>query len=194
MARAQDAAAALITEHPGLDQMELHKLLYLAQAANLAWFREPLFADENIEAWKWGPVVRGVAGTYMQYGRKRIKEPAAGDPKALSKRDRWVIAKILEEYGDMDGPTLADLVKGPESPWKLVRGKLPDSAPSNEVITVPLMAEHHRRYGISRRPVLTMTKNERALAKTFAEHPSKKALADLFEEVTGVRPKVSASS
>ncbi|HEX9978628.1 MAG TPA: type II toxin-antitoxin system antitoxin SocA domain-containing protein, partial [Acidimicrobiia bacterium] len=60
---ALDVAAALIEMRPGPDQMQLHKLLYLVQAAHLAWYGSPAFR-ERIEAWRWGPMVRRVAGHY----------------------------------------------------------------------------------------------------------------------------------
>jgi len=35
-----DVAAAILEQRPGLTQMQLHKLTYLVQAADLAWFGE----------------------------------------------------------------------------------------------------------------------------------------------------------
>ncbi len=50
MAKVDDVAAALIEARPGLDHLQLQNLLYLVQAAHLAWFGEPAF-DEPIEVW-----------------------------------------------------------------------------------------------------------------------------------------------
>ena len=193
MARAQDVAAALIEEHPGVDQMELHKLLYLVQAASLAWFEEAAFQDERIEAWKWGPVVRGVAGSYMQFDRRPITEPMAGDSRAVDNRTRWVIQQVVKQYGELSGPKLAGLVKGPGSPWSLVRANLANDAPSNIEIPIALMYEFHRRSGISTLPVSTMSPVERRAVQAFTADPSADAMADLFETVTGVRAKVTSS-
>ena len=56
---AHEVAAAIQARLPGVDQMKLQKLLYFAQGHHLADFGELLFR-EDIEAWKYGPVVRVV--------------------------------------------------------------------------------------------------------------------------------------
>ncbi len=40
-----------------LTQLKLQKLVYMAHGWNLALLGKPLIS-ENIEAWKWGPVIR----------------------------------------------------------------------------------------------------------------------------------------
>jgi uncharacterized phage-associated protein len=54
-----------------VDPMSLEKLIYYAQAIHLALTDEPLFQDE-IEAWKWGPVVRDVYTRYAVFGADPI--------------------------------------------------------------------------------------------------------------------------
>lgn len=46
-----------------IDEMKLHKMLYLAQRESLIRFGRPLF-PETIHAWKYGPVVLEVRRTY----------------------------------------------------------------------------------------------------------------------------------
>jgi len=183
---ADDVAAALIQLHPGLDQMQLHKLLYLVQAGSLAWFEKPAFT-ERIEAWQHGPVVRGIAGRYKSFGRNPIDKPVMGNAERLSDRTRWIVDRVLDEFGGMSGPQLARLVKEPGMPWKEARGPIPDSAHSDAEITPKIMLEWHRRYGVVR-VVPTTAENE--LANRFLDGDND-ALADLFEAATGVRPALS---
>ncbi len=184
---ALDVAAALLTERPGLDQMQLHKLLYLIQAAHLAWFNTPAFDDEQIQAWMKGPVIRKVAGHYMQFETMPIDRPVSGYPTAVPNRTKWVVKKVVERYGGLDGSTLAKLTKIDGGPWRQIRGDLPDDQPSDREIPTSLIAEFHRRFGVTEPPPLTEA--ERESAERFFDGDGE-ALADLFEISTGTRPTI----
>src|SRR3989304_1483054 len=94
---ALDVTAALIEMRPGPDQMQLHKLLYLVQAAHLAWYGSPAFR-ERIEAWRWGPMVRRVAGHYRGHGRYPIAQAQGGDPGRLPPRTRKVAERVVQRF------------------------------------------------------------------------------------------------
>lgn len=147
-ARAVDVAAAILDARPGLDQMQLHKLLYLVQAASLAWFQTPAFDDQPIQAWRLGPVTRLVAGHYKDFGTNPIDHVVSGDRKVVPSRLLWVIARIVDKYGKLSGPVLAAITKGPDSPWRRVRGDLPESADSDIEIPRELIAEFHGLNGV----------------------------------------------
>ena len=159
-----DVAAALIERQPGLDQMQLHKLLYCIQAANLAWFGEPAFA-ERIEAWQYGPVVRRVAGIYMEFDTAPIQTAARGRSNRLKDRLLWVIDQIIREFGHRSGPDLAKLVKAEGGPWWQARGDLGPESPSSNEISLGSMAEYHRRFGLN--PERGLTPAEQDLAQRF---------------------------
>lgn len=165
--------------------MQLHKLLYLIQAANLAWFGEPAF-EERIEAWQWGPVVRGVAGAYMGFKSEPIDEPISGNPNRLDDRTAWVVDRVVTRYADKDGPTLAKLVKGKGTPWRAVRHDLPDSAKSDREIPPSLIEDFHRRMGLT---PLKLKPGHQRLAERFFEGDHH-ALEQLFERVAGVEATV----
>ena len=63
-----------------IDEMKLHKLLYLAQRESLAITNEPLFS-EVFEGWKYGPVSKEVRTLYtedgMYYEDRRTLSPEA---------------------------------------------------------------------------------------------------------------------
>lgn len=172
---AVDVAAAIIRARPELDQMQLHKLLYLTQAAQLAWYGTSAF-KERIEAWRWGPMVRRVAGHYKNFGRNPIKKPASGNPDNVPRRTLLVMERVLGEYGSLDGPTLADMTKVVGGPWHQVWGDRPPEATGQDEIPVVVIANYHRRHGmggeIARRHGLrgeVATPTEAALIKRYLE-------------------------
>lgn len=67
-----------ITE--GITNLKLQKLLYFAQAAHLALYDQPIFKEE-IQAWKFGPVVPTIYKKFSEYENTTlpIKEGACTD-------------------------------------------------------------------------------------------------------------------
>jgi len=184
VSRALDIAAAIL-ERQSVDQMKLHKLLYFVQAGSLAWFDAPAF-EERIEAWTYGPVIRRVAGRYMNFDGDPIPGPVAGKSESLDHRTAWLVERVLAEYGHLSGPELAELTKRTGTPWRKVRADLPEEAPSDREIPLTLLADFHKHHGVF--PSVP-TQAEEELASRFLEGEPD-ALADLFETATGVRPIV----
>lgn len=93
-------------------ETQLHKLLYYIQAWSLAWDGRPVF-DEEIEAWKNGPVVRSMrhVGTGSLDGHHHTQIPEA---------QRATIDAILEHYGNHGGAYLSGVAHG-EAPWRDAR-------------------------------------------------------------------------
>ncbi len=92
------------------------KLLYYAQAWNLVWRGEPLYA-ENIKAWEMGPVVPQA----FHYDRDTASEDP-GDPKDLDDASRAVVDAVITYYGDHDGGQLSELTHQ-EEPWVSARNR-----------------------------------------------------------------------
>ena len=181
---AVDVAAAVIERRPGLDQMQPHKLLYFVQAASLAWFEEPAFS-ERIEAWQYGPVVRRVAGLYMDFDADPIPVPVRGRPERLDKKLSWVVDRVLAEFGHQSGVALAKLAKVDHGPWQVARGTLGPEAPSDNEITQASMRDYHRRFGLN--PEAGLSAEEHALAERFL-NGDRQSLDLLVESVLGVKP------
>ena len=62
MTTAYEIASHIRSRHKFSGEIQMHKLLYYAQAWSLAWDGAPLFED-RIEAWKNGPVVPSLRHT-----------------------------------------------------------------------------------------------------------------------------------
>lgn len=173
---AADVAAALITRRPGLDQVQLHMLLYLTQAAHLVWYGEPAFG-ERIEAWRWGPVVRTVAGHYRSLGATPIEKPISGNGRMITDRVALVLDRIIDTYGDLSGPDLSRVVKVTDSPWSQVWGDLPADAVSQREIPLLLIGDYYRDRGVL--PVES-TDTESALVARFLRTGDSDLLRELF--------------
>lgn len=77
-----------------VDPMSLEKLAYYAQAFHLALHDRPLFR-EDIEAWRWGPVVPSVYKRYQTYGSDPIVLPDDAPPGALGNGEGDFLSQII---------------------------------------------------------------------------------------------------
>ena len=75
-----------------IDEMKLHKLLYLAQRESLAITGDPLF-EETLEGWKFGPVSREVRAHYTESGinYKGLRK--------LSPQSEYIVKNVILQYG-----------------------------------------------------------------------------------------------
>lgn len=124
----------------GIDitNLKLQKLLYYAQAWNLAFTGEPLF-DEEIEAWVHGPVVPKVFRRFKEHRWNTISVPVSPI------KDEALIAhlgQVLDTYGKF-GATQLERLTHQEKPWQQARKDCPVDASSNEVIDHKSMREFY---------------------------------------------------
>ena len=109
--------------------MKLQKLVYYANGWNLGATDEPLI-HEQVEAWRYGPVIETIYCAAKQYGNQPITAPlrnntavAFGDSDCpeLTKSDKDAVRPllnwILEQYGDLTGIQLSNLTHREEEPW-----------------------------------------------------------------------------
>ncbi|MDR1236509.1 MAG: DUF4065 domain-containing protein [Holosporaceae bacterium] len=111
----------ILTAHENGDvitNLKLQKLLYYAQA----WYMvhhggKKLFSD-NIEAWKFGPVVKDVYDLYKKFSRNPIDEQVdEGDFARLNPEDRKFMDEFLGEFMDHSALSLVNMIHN-EPPWK----------------------------------------------------------------------------
>ena len=114
MTTAYEIASHIRSRHEFSGEMQMHKLLYYAQAWSLAWDGVPLF-DDRIEAWKNGPVVPSLRHTTVM----------ADEDVRLTDQQKANINAVLAHYADNSGTALGELSHG-ERPWQEARG---DCAP-----------------------------------------------------------------
>ena len=131
MARAIDVAQCIFTEYKLLsgkiiDEMKLHKLLYLSQRESLAITNEPMF-PENFEGWKYGPVCREVRNCFTEDGM------FADDIQEISDEEHYIVKNIILQYGAYESWKLSEL-SHKEISWKNARKGIPDGHNGNRIL------------------------------------------------------------
>lgn len=123
MARIIDVASYIFDEYKSIsgeyiDEMKLHKLLYLSQREKLAINGETMF-EESLEGWRHGPVsplVRSV------FSKTKVNNY---DRKKLSDEDAYIAKCIVLQYGGFESWKLSELTHK-EISWNNARkGLLP---------------------------------------------------------------------
>src|SRR4051794_31282897 len=61
-------------ESKTLTPMKVQKLVYYAHGWHLAITGEPLI-DEQVEAWRWGPVIHSLYSCLAEHGNQAIRKP-----------------------------------------------------------------------------------------------------------------------
>jgi uncharacterized phage-associated protein len=141
MATVHDVAAAIVDRVGTMTAMKLEKLVYYSQAWHLARHRVTLF-DDPIEAWREGPVIPALFQKHR--GQYEVAAWSKGHPEALSEIECESVNWVAREYGRFSATQLSRMTHG-ELPWRMARGPLPESAPSNERINPEIMRNFYAR-------------------------------------------------
>lgn len=118
------------SENVPLSQLKLIKLVYIAYGWYLALKNAKLF-NEQIEAWKHGPVIPSIYHEFKDYGQNPIDRFAyeldldtyeAVIPKipADDEETRLILTKVWAAYKKFTGWTLRNKTHEPDSPWSRV--------------------------------------------------------------------------
>ena len=109
-----------------VDELKLHKLVYLCQREKLALQNEALFL-EPLQGWKHGPVsldVRRCFKKEMQHSIKNIKE-----------EDAYIIRNVVNQYASLSSWDLAELTHKEES-WQNSRKGLREYENGNRILSL----------------------------------------------------------
>ncbi|MDR1879307.1 MAG: DUF4065 domain-containing protein [Tannerellaceae bacterium] len=105
-----------------LTNLKLQKILYYLQGYYLAIYNEKLFDDE-IESWRYGPVVSEVYHAYKSYGNYPIVLPDVEmNFDYLSSSQKKFINKVYAYFRQFSAIKLMDMTHD-ELPWKTTYGK-----------------------------------------------------------------------
>ena len=108
-----------------IDEMKLHKLLYLAQRESLIRTGEALF-DEDFYGWRFGPVLPQIRESYKNNDFQPITDEELGCDKAT-------LDAVFESYARKDSWSLSRLTHG-EICWKKSRKGIAPNESSNNLI------------------------------------------------------------
>jgi len=145
--------------------MKLQKLVYYCQGWYLAITDEPLI-DEQIEAWKFGPVVDSLFHEFKAYGRMPISSRATRFIQSDSSEDffgfcsivpaiddecddadeaetiKQVVKRVWDVYKAYSAERLSNMTHQAGGPWAVTVDKFNGNPPKGTDIPVPLIAEH----------------------------------------------------
>ncbi len=112
-----------------LTNMKLVKLMYIAQGLSLSILNRPIFKDDKIEAWKYGPVVPSIYHEFKHYKSKPITSKSIvldggnwdnlSEPSLTNEDDKKIVKLTWKLYKDMTPLDLVDLTHRAGTPWSL---------------------------------------------------------------------------
>lgn len=125
--------------------LKLQKLCYYAQAWNLVFNKERLFAG-IFEAWAHGPVCPSLWRKYNHYGWHEIPPITDFNYQIFNEKQAEVLEAIWDAYGQYDGKYLEDLTHQ-EEPWlnARVRAGVKRGEPCNEPISEREMSAYYSK-------------------------------------------------
>jgi uncharacterized phage-associated protein len=141
VADANDVAAAILARTGEITTMKLQKLVYYAQAWQLAFHHSPLFED-RIEAWAEGPVTRVLHDAHRK--RYNVDKWPQGNPGNLTAAELETIDWVVEKYSKFSAEALSRM-SHMDSPWRVTRGMTPDGSPSSDEIPREQMRSFYSR-------------------------------------------------
>lgn len=142
-----------------LTNLKLQKILYYLQGYYLALYGEKLFDDE-IEPWKYGPVVIDVYHTYKGYGNNPIVLPNVEvDFNYISDVQKRFINKVYGHFRQFSAIKLTEMTHD-ELPWKVTYGK-------EKYISIELLRNYFLQSELKDLFLVSDKKQERKAAAQF---------------------------
>lgn len=196
-ATAHDVAAMLIRDQHAagrpLDKLQLQKLLYLVQGANLELWATPAFVGA-MRAYRHGPVHPGVERTYrdLAIGSAPIDRAVTGHPDRPGRAVTHSARIVLGHFGSWTAASLQRHIERHHGPWHEARSGLPDDEHSSAEISLSAMAEWFARHGVdpdtSRLRPSSQAPSDRATTSPSADaaRPSSTFRAEISPEVRAV--------
>jgi len=101
-----------------LTPMQLLKLVYLCHGWMLGIHARPLIW-ENVEAWKYGPVIPSVYHAYKKFGGGPIPIVPKDEPEGFDEPERDIMKQVWDAYGRFNGIQLSTITHEKNSPWDI---------------------------------------------------------------------------
>lgn len=128
----------------------MQKLVYYAQAWNLAMLNKELIADD-FQAWVHGPVLPDLYNEYRQFSwkpiiREDLKEGTLDEIKKQFEPDVLkILADVEYEYFGLEPYQLEKLTHN-EDPWIFTRSGLANDEPSHRIIPKQLIRDYYSKF------------------------------------------------
>ncbi|WP_306204094.1 Panacea domain-containing protein [Actinoplanes sp. RD1] len=139
MASIHDLSAYILQRTGSIPDLQLHNLLYYAQAWHLVDEEEPLFPD-RIEAWPPQPILPELFALTEHVWR--LDAWPRGDAGALTDVERESVDGVLDSYGRLSDEQLIALVRR-EPPYRQARAGLGPVELSSNPITPAALYKYY---------------------------------------------------
>ena len=128
-----------------ISNLRLQKLVYYAQAWNLANYDKPLFTDK-FQAWVHGPVIPALYHECKVNGAKPLLSDLELDvvEQEFDEQTRELLQEVAEVYMAYTGYQL-ELMTHREDPWIIARKNLPEDASCSNVISNKSMRDYYAK-------------------------------------------------
>lgn len=142
MERVLDVAQYIFNEYKKranciIDEMKLHKLLYLAQRETFAILNKPLF-EEHFEGWKYGPVCTDVRSKYSNI------DGIVCETHDISDESAYIVNNVIEQYGSYESWALSELTHK-ETSWRNSRIGLKNGENGDRILSNDDIAEDAKK-------------------------------------------------
>lgn len=115
--------------------MQLIKLVYVAQGYMLGAHGRPLFDDEEVEAWQYGPVVPSVYHAVKEFRSSPVQSVRGATDIQFSEAEKGVMDVVASTYGPFNGIVLSTATHRPGTPWSVTWDRFGKNAPiSSDII------------------------------------------------------------
>jgi len=136
-----------------LTNLKLVKLLYVAQGLSLSILDRPIFNDDRIEAWKYGPVIPSIYHEFKHYKSAPITSKSvmldrnwekSSEPRLTNEEDKKIVKLTWNLYKDTSAEELVSATHRVGTPWSLtyVNGE-------NKVIDNRLIKKYYDQFVIN---------------------------------------------
>ncbi|MDR1873131.1 MAG: DUF4065 domain-containing protein [Deltaproteobacteria bacterium] len=145
-----------LNDNSNLTHLKIQKLLYYIQGWYLAYFDCPLFED-NIEAWKYGPVIDSIYRSLRRYRDKEINKLIRGyaiingiytitKPKVIfnNEKEEDFILSFWNEFSKIPPWDLVNDTHKENTPWYQVSLAYENKKTTSKIIPVELMKSYFK--------------------------------------------------
>ncbi len=100
-----------------MTNLRINKLMYFAQGWNLQRFGKPLF-QEDIKAWKYGPVIESIYKKYQSYGKNIITDCSEGfNISQIPSEEIQLLLDVYNKYRGYSTSRLVEKSHEENTPW-----------------------------------------------------------------------------
>lgn len=123
--------------------MKVQKLVYYASGWYLGLTESPLI-NEQIECWKFGPVVRSLYRALKMFGDRSVSLPIPIQHQELPDYITDFLSQIWDAYSQFSAVKLSNMTHLEGTPWKITYDAYNQDPPIGTDINMELIRDHFK--------------------------------------------------